>query len=233
MTQSEIDPFDLSGEDWSPASGTFGGYERDCKAIVEASRSDPAYFPGIASFVFNSIQQPFWSIEDRLADTAREGITSRYLYGHKRTGMQYVLTHFRDLHAAAEWCASGRGGLDRLLMRYLEIPGLGIVKASFLAQLTAGQGACMDGINLHRFDLREDHFRHRATWTDKTRLAKVRSYNAYWQSLGDSAYWWDTWCEFQANRDVNLAGRIMRRIGTPDDVSRLHRSCLKYTVASG
>lgn len=229
------DPFDP--RDWgapdAPIDPDMGQYyRRDCLAIVEKSRSDPAYFPGIASMVFTSIQQPFASIRDRLADVAREGLASRVLYGNHRGGMRYVMRHTAELHTAAEWCASGRGGLDRLLMRYLEIPGLGIVKASFLAQLTTGQGACMDGINLHRFDLRKDHFRHRTAWTDKTRLAKVRSYNAYWATLGDSAYWWDTWCQFQADRTHYLNGVSAAKVGdgSASAVSALHLACLDYIV---
>ena len=71
------DPFDLTGEDWGrdiPPPVDCGQYfRRDCLAIVEASRSDPRYFPGIASMVFTSIQQPFYSIEDRLREVARDG----------------------------------------------------------------------------------------------------------------------------------------------------------------
>lgn len=232
---SDIDPFDPRAweepEISDPATGQY--HARDCMAIVAASRGDATLFPGIAAFVFASIKQPFHSIEDRLADIQKAGVTSRFMYGNHRGGLQYVLNHYQDLHRYAEACNLGVIGLDSLLMEYLKIPGLGIVKASFLAQLTTGQGACMDGINLHRFDLRQDHFRHRSEWTDKTRLAKVRSYNAYWGSIGPSGYWWDTWCQFQADRTENLAGRTMRPIGTAGDVSKLHLACLRFTVARG
>ena len=232
-----LDPFDLSGEEWgrdTPTPAGIGQYHaRDCAHIARTSLGNSVYFPGIVAFVFASIQAPFNSIEDRLADIQENGVTSIWLYGYKRIGLQYVLNNAEDLWNASIACSDGSIGLDDLLMRYLEVPGLGIVKASFLAQLTTGQGACMDGINLHRFDLREDHFRHRSEWTPKTRLAKVRSYNAYWQSIGDSGYWWDTWCQFQAERVVNQAGRTIRPIGTTSDVSALHLACLRFTVARG
>lgn len=215
-----------SAEDKALDTGTM--HATDCQWIVTQVRElGPDAIPGVMAFVVNSIQQPFYSIASRMDDTARHGTASRYLMGHKRAALLYAWQHKVALWKAAQ---STDLSLDALLMEYLRVPGLGIVKASFLAQLTTGHGACLDGINSHRLGIAKDAWRHRTEWSEKTRLAKVRAYNAYWSAIGSSAYWWDTWCEFQGTRETDIRGYAIASPGSPEDVSRLHRRAIDLRI---
>jgi hypothetical protein len=104
------------------------------------------------------------------------------------------------LQAYARQCVSGQISLDRLIVEYLAIPGLGLAKTNFLAQMTVGDGACLDRHNLIHLGLPKDMFKSCNGLQPATVLRKVESYRSIWQARGDSAYWWDSWCDYVAAR---------------------------------
>lgn len=198
-------------------------FARDCLWIVDHAQRSPDYLPGIAALVLLSIQQPFYLMPAYIRDVARKGDKSVYLFSHKRAGFDYVRANKRALWRMATACHAGEISLDDLILAYLDIPCLGVVKASFLAQMTVGMGACIDTLNLRHMGLQESAFRTPKTLREKSLRKRISTYNAAWQAWGDSLYWWDSWCDRLGERTHNVRGY---RIGTVDGgaaVSALHR----------
>lgn len=215
----------------APRNETPSYFHDDCAFIVDAAQRDANALPGIAALVLCSIQQPFHTVATQLQDVARNGLTSRYLFGSKRDGLAYVMANRRELHAVARAVHGGDATLDDAVLAYLAIPGLGIVKASFLAQMTVGNGACLDLHNLARLGLAESAFKTPKALKVDTIRARIRSYRAVWESIGDSAYWWDSWCDHVAAVVTNSAGRKVNH-GFTDGahVSRYHRLAITAGV---
>jgi hypothetical protein len=55
------------------------------------------------------------------------------------------------------------------------------------------------------------------TLSHKAKLARLSTYNATWQAHGNSAYWWDTWCDNMVGTTYN------KRIASGAQASAIHR----------
>lgn len=225
---SDFDSFFASAKAEADSFQATRPFTTDCLWIANQAQNSADVFPGIAALVSLSIQQPFWMLPRQVADVVKRDYASPFLWGHKAGSLHYVRANKRALHASARACYEGDKSLDDLILDYLAIPGLGIVKASFLAQMTVGDGACLDTLNLRTLGLREDAFKTPKTLQVKTIRARIAAYNATWRSVGDSAHWWDSWCDLVASRTHIDVGTTRRRtIGSAGAdvhaVSRLHR----------
>lgn len=220
----EFDRFFAAASQEAAQTKADSPFTQDCLWIVEHAQRSADTFPGIAALVLLSIRQPFYLMGTQVADVARNDYASRFLFGWKSAGLHYVRANKKALHASARACHDGTKTLDDLILDYLAVPGLGIVKASFLAQMTVGDGACLDTLNLRTLGLSETAFRLSKTLTVKTVKARIAAYNAVWRSVGDSAHWWDSWCDLVAGRSHNVLGRAIGSAGAlSHQVSRLHR----------
>lgn len=199
-------------------------FTQDCIWINEHAQKSPDTIPGIVAFVSLTIQMPFYRIGAMVDDVRQNDYAAKSLWGWKSASLHYARANKRELHAASMAYVAGRKSLDDLILDYLAIPGLGIVKASFLAQLTVGDGACLDTLNLRTLGLTESHFKTPKTLQVKTIRAKIHTYNTVWRASGDSAHWWDSWCDLVAQRSHNVLGRKLGSSGNgAHGVSRLHR----------
>lgn len=199
-------------------------FTTDCLWINSKAQESPDTLPGIAALVLLSIQMPFYRIPVMLQDVRENDYAAKSLWGWKSAGLHYVRANKRALHASALAFVRGDKSLDDLILDYLAIPGLGIVKASFLAQLTVGDGACLDTLNLRTLGLAETAFKTPKTLQVKTVRQRIHAYNAVWRASGDSAHWWDSWCDLVALRQGNILGRAIGSAGgNAHAVSRLHR----------
>lgn len=192
-------------------------FEAHCLPVAEAARRDARVLQDVATLVLLSIQQPWQGMPAQFAHVRAHGAESVYLFGAKRLGYAYVGAYSESLRQAAIE-AHAENDLDALIMRYLDVPNLGLAKASFLAQMTMGDGACLDVHNLRHLGLSETAMRLSKKLTDKSKLAKVSAYNSAWRPAGDSAHWWDSWCDYLATR----TGRYGNRFNTGFEVSAVH-----------
>ena len=198
-------------------------FTRDCLWIVERAQASPDTFPGIAALVLLSIQQPFVQMPRQIADVAQDGAESQWLFGYKSAGFDFVRRNKRALWESARACHAGKISLDDLILDYLAIPNMGIVKASFLAQMTVGQGACLDTLNLRTMGLSETAFRTPKALKPVSIRKRIATYNAAWRAHGDSAYWWDSWCDLVGNRTHNVRGYKIGGFANGSEVSHVHR----------
>lgn len=191
-------------------------YQTDCLDVAGAARHSDKVFAETVTMVLLSIQQPWQGVPAQFAHVRAQGRDSVYLFGAKRAGYDYTQEHVRDLRIAAQ-IAYDKRDLDALIMRYLQIPCLGLVKASFLAQLTIADGACLDLHNARRLGLTPRDLLMPKTLSDKAKLARLSAYNATWRAHGDSAYWWDTWCDNMVGTTYN------KRLASGAQASAIHR----------
>ncbi|XAI96027.1 hypothetical protein [Microcystis phage Mwe-JY26] len=191
-------------------------FSLDARHIARASRESVDVFFWVAVFVILTIRQPFYLMPAQMADVKANGAASRFLFGWKRQAFRALAERKAELQAAAIATHEGRMSLDSLILLYLSIPGLGIVKASFLAQMTAADGACLDTHNLRALGLDESAFKTPKTLKVETIAQRIIAYNAVWRAIGDSAHWWNGWCDF-------VATLYPDRYKDGAAVSRLHR----------
>lgn len=175
-------------------------FRRDCLQIVKYAQASPDGVADAACFTLLTIQQWLALVPRALDDVRKHGVDSRFAWGNKRKGIEFILANKRALWDDARRAWEGETSLDDLILAYLAIPGLGVVKASFLAQMTIGNGACLDMHNLRSMGLSESAFKTPKTLRVQSIRNRIKTYNAAWQAYGDSAYWWDMWCDAYAAR---------------------------------
>jgi hypothetical protein len=124
-------------------------YNRDMPLLRAHALSSPAGLVDVIAFVLSTIQQPLASCARQMADIRAHGAASVYLFGSKRAGYEYAVEHREVLFAAvvkAVEVGDVVGAVDVLA----NVPGLGVVKASFVAQIVGLEVACLDSHNLKR-----------------------------------------------------------------------------------
>jgi hypothetical protein len=181
--------------------------------------ASPAGLTDVISFVLCTIQQPLQSVKRQMADIKANGGEARALFGSKRNGYRYAVEHAVVLHAAimaAVECNDTIGAVDVLS----NIPGLGIVKASFIAQICGLEVACLDTHNLKRLGLGEATFKLAKSVKPATKRMKIESYVRICAETGGARHWWDSWCDYVAGNKAN------RSLVSGDAVSAYHVACL-------
>lgn len=194
-------------------------YDRDVPLMRAHALASPAGLVDVIAFVLCTIQQPLRSVGAQMADIRANGASSKFLFGSKRAGYQYACDHADVLHAAivkAVEVNDAIGAIDVLS----NVPSLGIVKASFVAQICGLETACLDTHNLKRLGLAETAFKLAKSVKRETKLAKIAHYVGVCRETGGSRHWWNTWCEYVAGNRAN------RTLTTGDAVSAYHVACL-------
>jgi hypothetical protein len=159
-----------------------------------------------------SIQQQWDQVGRQVLDVKANGLKSKYLFGSKRGGWEYILANKKELHKAI---FSRTMPLSEKLLAVASIPGIGIVKAGFVLQLCIGKVGCLDVHNLKRFGLKASAFKLGKVKYD-TALGKAKLYIKLCEDLGGSKYLWDSWCDL-------LAEKYPTKYKNGQHVSRLHR----------
>ena len=190
-------------------------YERDNPIIARYMLSSADNFADGTNFVFTTIQQPLTSTVTQMQDIRIHGADSKYLFGSKREGYLYVQKHKKRLHKQMREYVKN-GDTEAALNMLTSVPGLGIVKAGFVAQLCGMEVACIDSHNCDRLGYARTALRLAKTVKPDTKLKKIRDYISLCKRTGGSQYWWDTWCEYVAGNNAN------KKLPTGDAVSAFH-----------
>lgn len=187
-------------------------FDRDARALAKAARDDPEVIFRIIVMVLLSIRQPWSKVPQQFEDVINlNGVGSKYLFGFKRLGYGAAYEYkgrFRTLIRNYD------GDLENLIQKLMIIPGLGLAKASFVAQMLVNDGACLDSHNLSRIGLTPNFTRIDKNVPKDIIRGRIHEYNTKWREYGDSAYWWNSWCE-------NLARS--GKFNNASEVSAIHR----------
>jgi hypothetical protein len=194
-------------------------YDRDMPIMRDHALTSPDGLVDVVTFVLCTIQQPLQSVKNQMADIREHGAASKYLFGSKRIGYQYTVDHASELHAAVVTAVQSGDAITAVDV-LSTIPGLGIVKAAFVAQICGLEASCLDTHNLRRLGLAESAFRLAKSVKPETKLSKIRAYLDLCVSTGGARHWWNSWCEFVAGNRAN------RSLASADMVSAYHAECI-------
>ena len=193
-------------------------YREHCLgSIAPAMRADMTIFRRGVMFAVCSIRQATINVPGQLGALFEptEDNHENPLFGHKFGAWEYIND---DAKCVAIWreltlLRNNVHGCQKAIMELLRIPGLGIVKAAFVAQLMGFNVACLDARNIKR-----EGRNPRAYRTDgkspEALAPKVRAYVL--ETFGRAEEYWDAWC-----KDVAQAYHL-----EPEAVSALHLSII-------
>lgn len=190
-------------------------YRQHMPIIRDAMRADLEVFRRGCMFAVCSIRQPTINVPDQLGILFDGDEGENPLFGHKFMTYDYLLSSkgaalWREISGPLLYAGAGsKSQCEFVISRLLDVPGLGIVKAAFIAQLMGFDVACLDARNVAREDRNPRAYR--TDGKNARQLApKVRAYVA--ETFGKAEHYWDAWCE-----DVALAYDR-----TPEEISELH-----------
>jgi len=203
-------------------------YVRDVaeiKAFVKWRGSDAFVNTGL--FVLLTIQAGLSTVKGSMIKVESDGVDANCLWGKKGDGYTYLQDNADYLYGKMYDIADKKGyesveACSDVVQLFMQVPNLGMVKASFLAQCLGFNVACIDSHNITRLGLNPNVVKTPpATMKPATVRKKVEAYVTLTQEEG-TRYWWDTWCDYVAGNRAN------RALDTGDVVSRFHVECITY-----
>ena len=191
-------------------------YETHVPYIASAMRQDADAFARGVTFALLSIQQMFVTVPKAMVDVEQNDTASRFLFGFKAGAYHFLMEHKVGLHAA---CVAATSPAE-VIATVATIPGIGIVKAAFVAQLMGHDVACLDTRNIQREKRNPREYRSRKDCSPRKFAKDIERYVR--DTGGKAREYWDTWC-------IDVA-KIYGM--TPLAVSKLHLDCVvRKTVA--
>lgn len=169
-------------------------------------------------FVLATIQQQLETVPNILDSFVEHGAASAYAFGAKRGGLDWLGDHRASLYAQA---MGARANDDTLLAVFLQVPGLGMVKAGFACQLFAGRVGCLDTHNIAIYGLKSSALRFSKKALPDTQAKHRARYIELCNKLGGAVALWARWCDYKAT----LKPSNWSDAGT--SVSLLHIECLQ------
>jgi hypothetical protein len=198
-------------------------YKRDVAIIAEHAANSPQGLVDVAEFVLCTIQAGLSTVKAQRLDIAETGLSSRFLWGKKSDGLAYIQKNadwlWLKLHHLKEKGPSNPENIADATLLLMQVPNLGMVKASFVLQCLGFNTACIDSHNLKRLGMKPSAVKVSAKLSPEKQRAKVIAYVELCQTQG-AQWWWDTWCEHVAGNQAN------RRLDTGDAVSAYHVDCV-------
>lgn len=189
-------------------------YDKEMPVIRDAMRADVTVFVRGVMFAVCSIRQPTINVPDQLAVLFDGAEDESPLFGHKFDAWAWIsnaanaATLWRDLLRYDE---DTREGCHMAICDIMRIPGLGIVKAAFVAQLMGFNVACLDSRNVKREGRNPREFETRGVKSGrKFNPRLIERYVA--ETYGKAEHYWNAWC-------ADVAAAYNR---TPQQISELH-----------
>ena len=110
--------------------------------------------------------------------------------------------------------------VSKAVRLFMEVPGLGAVKASFVCQMLGFNVSCIDSHNLNRLGMELKDVTIPNSLTEKTKMKKIKAYVHLTQRKG-TVYWWNSWCDYVASK-----GGMNKTLTTGNEVSAFHVECV-------
>ena len=127
-------------------------YSVHAKAIQDYAQKSSDNLADVIIMVVLSIQQPWKNVGLQMADVKLNGRASKFLWGNKGRTYEYVMKRkgfiFNQFLAVVNSNKSDSDKAYSLMNIFLRIDGLGMVKAGFVCQLSAGLVGCIDRQNI-------------------------------------------------------------------------------------
>jgi len=201
-------------------------YNIHAKAVQDYSRLSSDNLSDVILMVVLSIQQPWYAVGDQLKDVKKLGRDSRFIWGNK-------IKTFDSLQSKKDFIYSqylavlnsSKSDDDRalsLMNVFLQIDGLGLAKAGFVCQLTAGLVGCIDVHNIRMYNIPQKDLTFSKSIKSKAlKDKKISNYISVCHTIGTESLW-DTWC-------CSLATKT-KRFEDGFHVSKVHYDFLQDAV---
>jgi len=199
-------------------------YDIHAMEISEHALKTPQGLLDVITFVFTTIQQPLSSCKNQLNDIDLHGTESKYLFGSKRAGLKYAIENktrlFWKVQELQKESLENIDTVCKAVRLFMEVPGLGAVKASFVCQMLGFNVSCIDSHNLNRLGMELKDVTIPNSLTEKTKMKKIKAYVHLTQRKG-TVYWWNSWCDYVASK-----GGMNKTLTTGNEVSAFHVECV-------
>ena len=164
---------------------------------------DAAGLRDVFTFVLLSIRVPFVRVAPMVKETKLLGARSPSLWGWKIDGWQYVRDNAEDLLADLHEATTP----VQAIAIACRVPGVGLVKGGFVAQLLGFATGCLDSRNANDYGIPARAWRTDGTAPPAKRIA---AYCAEVDRLGGAEILWDNWCAGLAAQERTTGERISR-----------------------
>jgi hypothetical protein len=180
-------------------------YSVHAKAIQDYAKESSDNLADVITMVVLSIQQPWSAVGKQMADVKLNGRNSKFLWGNKGRTYDYITRRkgfiFNQFLAVINSNKSDAEKAYSLMNIFLRIDGLGMVKAGFVCQLTAGLVGCIDLHNIRLYGIDEKVLKLPKSLKSKhIRDEKINKYISICHNIGTENLW-DTWCNFLATKN--------------------------------
>jgi hypothetical protein len=201
-------------------------YNIHAKAVQDYARLSSDNLSDVILMVVLSIQQPWYAVGDQLKDVKRWGIGSKFIWGNKIKTYNFLIARkdfiYSQYLAVLNSSKSDDDKALSLMNVFLQIDGLGLAKAGFVCQLTAGLVGCIDVHNIRMYNIPKKDLAFSKSIKSKTlRDKKISNYISVCHTIGTENLW-DTWC-------CSLATKT-KRFEDGFHVSRVHYDFLQSAV---
>ena len=201
-------------------------YNIHAKAVQDYSRLSSDNLSDVILMVVLSIQQPWYAVGDQLKDVKRWGIGSKFIWGNKIKTYNFLMSRkdfiYSQYLAGLNSSKSDDDKALSLMNVFLQIDGLGLAKAGFVCQLTAGLVGCIDVHNIRMYNIPKKDLAFSKSIKSKTlRDKKISNYISVCHTIGTENLW-DTWC-------CSLATKT-KRFEDGFHVSKVHYDFLQSAV---
>lgn len=175
-------------------------YNDDILACNQIAQTSPATLKRAALFVLATIQQQLETVPGILADFVALETASRFAFGSKKGGIEYLNKNAAELYRDA---MQARDNDAALIAVFLRVPGLGLVKAGFLCSIFAGSVGCIDSHNVKLYGIKLSSLRYNRKAKLQTRDKKIEQYIQLCAGLGGAVNLWARWCDYVAELRPN------------------------------
>ena len=196
-------------------------YKEDCPLIANYALQSPANLFRVGLFVQSTIKQHLEQVPRLVASFDRYAFGTKAFMGWQKSALKVLLSEQERLHTSLrKWRRQGRNAPHQAIRTIVELPGFGIVKAAFFAQLLLPwtHVGCLDRHNLRLYGLSETAFK-RVPASAEGLTRKINTYLGLCKELGGAAPLWDRWC-------AHVSQLRPKVFPTPDHVSKLHVQCI-------
>ena len=201
-------------------------YKIHAKAVQDYSRLSSDNLSDVILMVVLSIQQPWYSVGEQLKDVKRWGIGSKFIWGNKIKTYNFIVSRkdfiYSQYLAVLNSSKSDDDKALSLMNVFLQIDGLGLAKAGFVCQLTAGLVGCIDVHNIRMYNIpKKDLAFSKSIKSKALKDKKISNYVSVCHDIGTENLW-DTWCSFLATKSKKFEDGF--------HVSKVHYDFLQSAV---
>jgi len=195
-------------------------YQDHAVAVQQYAQQSASNLSDVTLMGVLSIRQPWLNIGNQMIDVRTNKLNAKSLWGFKKDTYIYLESNkhkmYAQMMAVINSNKTDASKAMSLMKIFLRVDGLGMAKAGFMCQLTAGLVGCMDSHNLKMYNLdAKDFVLAKNPKTIKSLDANVKKIRNYIQICNEygTENLWNSWCSFLATkstkwRDANHVSEV-------------------------